>query len=525
MLPAELVQRVALFLPDSASFFAFLDAFSSDDAHLPRDLESFAALGQSITSRPFLWPCLHLHAPPQDAAMLAHLAVALCHVRSDKIVIHGAFDLTWLVQLLQTTTTNHCRLHLETTDRVPSITHLSTLPIVSWRVLYSPYTQPIPHAFYGMPALVELDVCVDSWSAFDLDAFFRWLSTDASRVTSLALVWSLSGARTDARMESMRRRTAIEISPTMLADLTTYIATHPVQHLSLSALDFEYEDGTDARLPAFYDALAASSTLESVSILDCHNVELDVHMFATPLPWTTLAIDSTSCMHVDDKRGLVPALRQSPAVRVLSIDVVREWNWAFDVFENQMMELVADALPHTQVDDLTLIVRDVGATKLESTWMTLRHSRVKALRLDLHTEGGTLELIRQLAMHLPAMATLERLTVRAVGWVMDNDDLVSALAHALWRSRLIVVDLANNGMPDRIMPALLAGLPENNTVRKLVLDGNALTNVGATNVIEAIRARTQPLDSLSLGNNDRLRRRPLEKLAKRQPRIIRSILF
>ncbi|KAH9110852.1 hypothetical protein LEN26_003673 [Aphanomyces euteiches] len=85
-LPTEIIQRIALFIPQCGPFFAFLDTFEKDAIGI---LHHYLDL-RGLMSRELLWPCLNLTRSPPESALhhIECLSACISNVR-----VSPAFDI------------------------------------------------------------------------------------------------------------------------------------------------------------------------------------------------------------------------------------------------------------------------------------------------------------------------------------------------------------------------------------------------------------------------------------------------
>ncbi|KAF0715266.1 Aste57867_3480 [Aphanomyces stellatus] len=250
-LPTDLVERVAFFLPDSISFFAWLDALNTSDGGGLGDLVHFLALRGHIHPT-VLWPhspCLRYPVVPssqvwphQDATpfSLASLA-AVARYHSVVELPHGlVVDMGHFRSLLPSSIV----LHLRTTSRQPS---LWPHEIGSWGsgpcgTYVIPRSLP-PSSVAHLDALY-MGICTSS-TVSAVDELLAFLET--SNVTKFSLI------------------SPIRFTPTRLGHVVRWLQARPVCEFKFGRWDF---GATLDAMASFYTAVAECSTLGDLTLYD-----------------------------------------------------------------------------------------------------------------------------------------------------------------------------------------------------------------------------------------------------------------
>ncbi|KAF0704609.1 Aste57867_7309 [Aphanomyces stellatus] len=240
-LPPDLIQYIALFLPDSKTFFVFLQAFTKAK-HIVGDLWHLHQLSRKLPHKD-LWPRLRLRSRAH-----VELFCLLKHLRSfyPVVEVSGAFDLMSLDAALAPSTVLHIAVRHQSVSS-DWLQSWATLPIESldMQLLDSPNVGQ--WAIDVLPTLTHLTTLLlgtcHPKSRAQVDALFAFLPR--SNVTRFTMVAS------------------VQHSETSLGQITQWLCTRPVEYFGFGKWSF---DSVVDLLPRFYDALLRCPTLTHLSL-------------------------------------------------------------------------------------------------------------------------------------------------------------------------------------------------------------------------------------------------------------------
>ncbi|KAF0697155.1 Aste57867_12149 [Aphanomyces stellatus] len=267
-LPPELIQRVALFLPDSITFFAFLDAYANDDDGVLGDLVSFRVL-RDVTLPQHLWPQLRVNAATQTRALVHVEKVAKYF---PMIEISDSVDVTAL--RLAPSTLVQLRVTPRSRCWPPFLNQ-------RWSTFSSASFILPPNA---KPSLIHLkDLQLDGNAQTPTttwDVLFRYL--ESSNITSLSI------------------NASMQVSSVHLWHVVRWLQHCPVENVQIERWNFD--DARDV-LPAFYTALASCATLKALRLSEITLPNIAHTPFPTPL--SAHKVQIIDChLSQDDKHAL-----------------------------------------------------------------------------------------------------------------------------------------------------------------------------------------------------------------------------
>ncbi|KAF0701158.1 Aste57867_8346 [Aphanomyces stellatus] len=249
-LPPELLVKVAQWIPDTTTFFSFLDAIGA--ARGP--LETLWTLGQDVTlKRSELWPKLRL-----TGDMLQN---PFARAAMEKIVQHySVIGVAWTTEIdwLQCHVQPHTAI--EWIVRVPTnlndedfgawIAQFPTIRLTKLKIFVSKYPAMfVPRFFAVLPRCCDL-VSLDLDGHIDIAAVF-----DFARVSHLQ------------SLQLCCRDRAVLTTP-VLQYATEWLITNPVRHLTL--IKWSFESSIEAiHREAFYMALFQCPTLAELHLSRC----------------------------------------------------------------------------------------------------------------------------------------------------------------------------------------------------------------------------------------------------------------
>ncbi|KAH9129376.1 hypothetical protein AeMF1_000555 [Aphanomyces euteiches] len=354
-LPLDVMQRIALFLEDSRTFFNYLEAFRS---HLHRlgCLRHFVDLAAS-TPVCDLWPQLKLHH--LDATKLAPFKPILSCFTA--IHVRKTYDLDLLGEIVEHDSERHV-LHLLD---MPNQIDLK-MPIEEWYKALLPL--PIISLTWTTNGAIHSPSAI--WTFMDtiprMD-HLKWLNLDHARLLSLdPLMQFIGGSRlTRVSLKHMRimRHNAWNfdlngMAPVMthlfVAHLHNWLQHAPITHWSMAGWD------SDCDTSCLNQLVATTTTLEHVDMHQSFRLLFSFHQSLTeldPLPMAYLDLSSCS-LDACDILGLFLALCYSN---------VKHLNIGNNHFRDDGCVHIAEYLSTTQLVHLDMSsagITDVGAIAL-----------------------------------------------------------------------------------------------------------------------------------------------------------------
>ncbi|CAK4098139.1 unnamed protein product [Aphanomyces euteiches] len=461
-LPAELLQYIALFLADSETFFACLDAFQA--CNLLGDLLCFTKLRETMEPC-CLWPQVRLGHSPTPSE-LASLEIAVKYTTG--IQLGGIFDVHWLHRPSFAVTT--ISVYLKACPfEVPSLAMVHDWSIQLARLSVRHLDIPAIH----VEALQPLFTAESSLSSLRLDlgsypdaletilAFLR-----VSKLTSLTLDSSTSCC------------TSYSIPPHLFPHLISWLRREPVESLCLSYLDFR---PVELLLPAFFDALALSTSLEHLTL---KHSTLPVFSCQSLPPLKNFAVDECF-MSSQAFSSLCSALNASD---ISSFTLTRH-PVTWDASRGSIGDLVAGSSKLT-----TLVLRQMtlGEEDARQLCAGLKRSNVAELRLqDIGFRGRGLQILTEA---LPAIKSLRKLGLHGD---FIGDRTCRCVGKILRASTLEHLDFSRNNITDMGAFHLSRGIAGPTKLKRLLLDYNRITVTGASALQRSFRRRT----SISLQGN------------------------
>ncbi|KAF0688663.1 Aste57867_19733 [Aphanomyces stellatus] len=476
--PADLVQRVALFFPDSVSFFHFLAAFAPYD--VLGGLQHMWALHHTCgIARDTLWPRLRLDRSPAPVESLHFQAIFQYYSDID---IVGAFDLTWLhAAMLPPSAAIHFTarylMHSDFPDEF-DIYAWTRLPLVSLDVPLFDMPDALD-VLAHLPHLTTLRVgYIGAEYAFELESLLQLVSTSTS-ITSLTI------QQHTTHVHFFADDTPVQITPAMLSHLIHWLRHRPVRHLAFYLWDFE---DVESMMHVLYDALANCATMTTLEAYESNLTGLAGHTFTRPLTWSSLVLQDCP-LSTADTLALSTGLSQSS---IASLKLVGK-------HMDDIMQVVANSLPHMPyLTHLELHGPSMNQTDMEALWQSLGRANVTSLTLSGH------KMFSLVCQHLPHTPSLRRLRFfdKDSNATICGDTRCGDIAHAIAQSQVTFVDLSHNHIGDVGATQLAHGLQRSRMLRHLVLDHNSITAKGASVLVQSLcRNRVDPIDRLSLRQN------------------------
>ncbi|KAF0684994.1 Aste57867_23023 [Aphanomyces stellatus] len=445
-LPPDVLSLVGFYLPDTTSFFNYLEAIQGSKAQLG-SLQYFwdlATMSTATTTRADWWPPVCLHVT--DASQLDKYS-AIVHL-FDAVFIAGVYDLRWITRVLHAMPRRTLRMGC-----FPRATDVS---------------MPLPAWFKGLASLPITDL---TWSSPPWHAIADASSIDA--VTTLLPILSElprlhvlnldrivlhADGQTPALedvltvVDTLPHLTSLSLgAPHILestdalllprdADvvrLARWLDTTALVHLSLARWSF---DQTSDDMAQFLRVVLRHPTLETLQVPSCpgflRNMTREMY-FLDPCRLTTLNLfdcgvhDRTirwlilvlpaaiSLVHLRlggnplglrGVRELMQLLHRDNAVRTLDLTDVREADGA-PIHGDDLCAAIAPSLAYTKITTLDVSrnnITDVGAKLLASVFLLKHMERVWLTRNNIGRDGA-LELVFAAATHsLPARLHLEK---------------------------------------------------------------------------------------------------------------------
>ncbi|KAF0699371.1 Aste57867_10052 [Aphanomyces stellatus] len=519
-LPTDLIERIALFVPDSLSFFAFLDAINTADGVLG-DLAHFLALRHYIHAD-VLWPHSarltypvvpsshvwprHGGEPTRTAVTLASLsAVATYH--SIVELPEGLVDMTRFQSKLPATTT----LLLETSARHQRLHEA----IGTWSNKHACASYAIPRGIDGPPSLAHLD------------ALYMGLCTPTSRTAHTDLVAFLE----TSHVTKFSLVSTLVFTSAMLSHVVRWLETCPVVSFHFGRSGFLAPLDV---VPAFYKALAECATLVDLTL---HEVKLP-----TGFAFAGQVARVARC----NVASVGPFLAGMPHVHTLSLELPpKSIAWGDHAHRFVLPLLVhleihhllpaavqrlCQALCDSTVESLTLVNNDKDFSTIESSlcmhWLAqyvprwprlerlhLSHYCMHATETETHAFGHGLRQakrlrslridetkavrISDLAPHVANMPHLHELAIHAgalksvSSWAATGNPFSQLFANRTLHAVAIVVSETNDSVVQRLAEALVG----NRTIRELSC---RVAAKDVKMVVDVLGARSIPTMKLQL---------------------------
>ncbi|ETV99419.1 hypothetical protein H310_08114 [Aphanomyces invadans] len=253
VLPPELMRRVALFIPDVATFFSFLETY--DSAGILGDLGMIRILGESCLYEK-LWPDLHVGTRPESPRASQMLVVAKHY---SHFALSGVVDVAWMQEL--------CRVapatDLHATDIRPAwkeamepfVDALAKLPPT--RATFS-----IPRSEIWVPFLPRL---CDSLRSLRF-TFHDHTGLQPSQLGTLLEFVCGSSQITDLILENDPFSPPHVVTTAMVGHLTKWFHLAPVTHFRVG--QWQLAEVDPSALTSLYDAWATCSTLEALVVVE-----------------------------------------------------------------------------------------------------------------------------------------------------------------------------------------------------------------------------------------------------------------
>ncbi|KAF0695874.1 Aste57867_13332 [Aphanomyces stellatus] len=499
----ELIECISSFICHSHSFFSLLEAFSGsgdDDTlgHLRR-------IGQTR------WPVLRL----TDDQQTWPLRSVLMHYPCVQVELRKASDWTALAEVITPTQRLHVIMDayaLPANFESPMWKHWMTLlPIAAMRAKFGdghcctvnrylvgdllPHMVHLEHlevkVDYNMVPLLKND---DAFGEKTVDAFFSWLA-NSSQLTSLSVDVELGGS---GGMDLFR------VTPAMLGHLIQWLQTRPVTSFTCAFWDFEL---VGSHMPAFYDALTASTSLRHLNVSNCKLADLASHVFTRPFATLeTLGLSYAQLVSNTDGSGISTAL-QGSSVRSLVVHDSQRNTWRDDEALSLGLPHLARWLPRTPIKHLELqgMYELDDEDAIELFWVALCDSSVTSMSIQERKIEG--EAAIGLACDLDtflARTKLDRLALSRF-YVEKYAAAAQEVAKALWSSsQLRRVDFSNNMFyDDKFIEALLVGVETCTLLEEIVFDGIDF-NVATYLVWKALERAKSPNLTLRVLNRDEI---------------------
>ncbi|ETV83406.1 hypothetical protein H257_04139 [Aphanomyces astaci] len=387
-LPPELIQRIALYVPETANFFCYLEAFHKVPLLLG-NLWYLWHLSQEQPDLDDLWPELHVHS--LTSSNLASIQ-AMAHVFS---VIH--FHETFDVGLLQHCVSSTCAftIRLTTTDADHILepveewyAQLSRLPIseLRWERASDPDHRHIAALVSSMPSMPSLH-CLDlRLPPSMIEPLLRYVAT--SSLVDLSL-----------QAQALQTDSGVSLTPTDIQSLTHWLQSQPVHNLYLEGWSAWHVPETI--MAQFYTALWSNQSLWALGLHSVPLPHLDDFTFASPVHVHSLVLQGCDLGPADMK-----ALSQG-----LHLSSVTELDLTGNPLEYTGIDALASVLPHTKIETLKLMLTQTGDRGCAALAVALPLSCVVDLDLSMNlisSVGAT-----DLAHGLSQSATLSTLQLQS----------------------------------------------------------------------------------------------------------------
>ncbi|KAF0694107.1 Aste57867_14993 [Aphanomyces stellatus] len=377
-LPPELLQRIALFIPDTNKFFAYLEAFHQEEGVLG-NLQHLWALSTGGAERDRLWPSLRV-----DSGDVNNFKALYMPILANYPIVHvfKVFDLEFLERASESSSIAISGFPEEDSD-------ITTLPLDAWyrtlpalRISDVTYHNMERHAAMDhlltvlphMPHLRALNLtcaCVPSISAL-IDFVV------SSKLTSINFTATNEhSSRTDAVITA-----AIDIP------LTKWLEREPVVSVALGNWDLR-------GATTFFAALWSSKTLKELVLPHAKLPPLDSMSFGVaPISISHINLNATYDgwhLRPEDVLALAHGIAHSTCLHILSLGC----NHIGPVVVKEIMHAIVQSnvcklnLGGNDLDDVGCIVVAKGLSLTKLTNLDMRSNRI--------TGVGALELAAALA--------------------------------------------------------------------------------------------------------------------------------
>ncbi|KAF0683369.1 Aste57867_24581 [Aphanomyces stellatus] len=480
-LPADLMQHIALFLPDSATFFAFLDTFYDDIGSVLGDLRHLHRLGQDDAAfrRGALWPRLCIERSPSQADG-ARLNAAFKYFSTVSIV--GGVDLSWVESVTTAPRLGLCMNDFPEDDSSHGswMASCARLPFASIDAMLF-HIDSATIMFHVLPAMTSLTSLHLTFYVHDSCSYLDYLD-DFLPLLPHTSVKSLD-VDCDANDDVALRHACL--APAMVAHVTSWLTTRRVTHLAFTLWDLP------ASTNAFFNAWTSAMcpTLTTLKITESKLTGLADHAFTSPLALKTLVLDGCDLSEAD-QRALSHGMKGARIQHLKLTRLARGFKG---------LHVLANWLPHaTQLCQLDILDLPHDHDQLHAFWLALTISSVTSL----HVAGQ--ELFPLAIEYLPR-TKLTRLKLRDYHWRGQDARNWQGLGAAMAQCQsLHVVYLFNNHITDASVNHLAQGLGFNHYLDEIHLNQNYVTPVGAAALIQSLVASsaTSATRKLSLTRNE-----------------------
>ncbi|KAF0686737.1 Aste57867_21485 [Aphanomyces stellatus] len=376
-LPPELIQRIAIYIPNTDSFFTYLEAFQDTNA-LGR-LRHLWHLAQ-VSDRADLWPDLHVYALTEDIAV----AVRALGQVFETIHFHETFDVVLLQQCVSPSTS--FALHVDLANHAavmdsPSFplvewyAQLTRLPIVDliWEKQCDPGHLHVHALLNVLPSFHRLQSLDLGFAAPPfLEPILRFVAT--SSLTDLNL--RIYDAISDPRLGHLA------LTTTDILLLTQWVVAQPVRTFSVVGCTAAHV--SPAAMAPLHAALWTKSSLCALGLQVSALSGLAAYPFAAPLRLSDLALQGCDLGPLDIKmlcRGL-----QHSDVTLLDLTC--------NPLGVAGVDALAAVLPDTALVSLKLVLTQAGDEGCCALATALPSSRVEELHLGMNliTSVGAADL-------------------------------------------------------------------------------------------------------------------------------------
>ncbi|KAG9407644.1 hypothetical protein AC1031_002362 [Aphanomyces cochlioides] len=403
-LPTEIIQRIALFLPQSDTFFAFLDTFAKEEIGV---LRHYLVL-RGLMSPELLWPCLNLTRSPPESALhhIECLSACISSVR-----VSPAFDVMVVCPFLAPTNVvidgSSCKGGLKG-EMLNKMLRLAS----SWKQLQSVAFTHVNKRQVGVALQCLRRTYITTFEI--ANTVIKDNSDDVADINDIV----------DA-----------EPQHNQLEWVISWLQTVPARHFSTDC--WYISQGNSDLMPILYNAVANCQTLKTFSIADTTLHGWNEYIFQKPLPMNKLVIKNGG-LDTASVPTLISGL-QSSRLRDLAIkdDTRRSY------LGPKGLRTLLNALPLTNVTRLTVqgaMLADRGCLVLAKVLPSL-----KLTYLDISYNHISENGARHLAQVLPNALRLQHLVMAhnfLEPWGMV--DLIEAWASPTLPPRIL--DLRQNSL-------------------------------------------------------------------------------
>ncbi|KAF0733758.1 hypothetical protein Ae201684P_002854 [Aphanomyces euteiches] len=369
-IPPEIIQRIALFISDTDTFFMYLTAFR--DTNALGCLHHLLHLSKTC-DRYDLWPDLHVYLLNAETVGSIQAVARIFPV----IHFHHTFDMNRLHQCV----TPSCLFTLHLTDTntatdssTESISawyaHLARLPLLelSWERDADPgylHVESLVAALPSMNRLQSLDLSLPLVPSIE----------PILHLVASSMLENLSLRALDPPSQPTFTTTCVQL-------LTQWLVSRPVRTLYLEG--FSAQTIPEAIMAQFHAVLWSKPSLQALGFQVPSLPGLSLHRFVVPVPMSVLELCGCD-LGPNDMKALCVGLQNS---RVTTLDLT------CNPIGVSGIKALGAILPTTPIEVLKLVLTQAGDGGCKAIALALPATCIRELHLGMNliTNGGAVEL-------------------------------------------------------------------------------------------------------------------------------------